>query len=207
MSDSDSSHNVPSLAELDDFRVQVSHLATEVLHSLSSCFRSTSRTRGFPTAVQRNHATKVTFRDSAIVLSAMEKAVPEFMARDPERASRPVAAGGQAEHVYEPYSQVRFRKRIRGPYLNWLRTQPVDKVLGCELPDGKSRAFVDREPFTCACILRNLHYADNDLLGSKVYFEALRNVATALAGSPLQIGAVGMPSSALLHVHACCRHT
>jgi hypothetical protein len=34
MSDSDSSHNVPSLAELDDFRAQVSHLATEVLHAL-----------------------------------------------------------------------------------------------------------------------------------------------------------------------------
>lgn len=195
MSKSDSSHNAPSLAELDDLRAQVSDLATEVLHSLSKCFISTSRTRGFPTAVQRNHATKVTFRDSAIVLSAIDKAVSEFMTRDPEVIGRRSVAGRQAEHAYEPYSLGHFTKKIRSPYLNWLRSQPVDKVLGREVPDVRAKAFVHREPFTCACVLRNLHYADNDLLCGKAYFEGLRYVAKALAGSPRQLGAVGMPSS------------
>ncbi|HEY6351801.1 MAG TPA: AAA family ATPase [Candidatus Angelobacter sp.] len=150
----------------------------------------------FDSSVQTRGSTKGTQRDTALVLMALERAV-EGMSRD-KPWGKPVKGGEKKarkdfkqdlekklgkfkEGKPEPISYNAYRAIVFEPTLNKIARGKPRKILGSKTRAGRTPVpFVDREAFTCSCILSLLNMYPCEETHGHVYMDALDMVLEEL---------------------------
>src|SRR5258708_2130909 len=182
----------------NDRHKQIKALTDRTLLSLLRTFDPESLL--FDSSVQAAETTKPTERDSALVLVAIELA-KEGMRRDKPLDGRVESTDGDRGETFaadldeyrkkldegkpEPISYNEYREAAFEPSLKRIADRDdkegSDKILGAKAPAGSlPRPFVDREAFTCSCILSLLNKYPREETHSHVYMEALDTVLREL---------------------------
>jgi adenylate kinase family enzyme len=182
----------------NDRHKQIKGLTDRTLLSLLRTFDPESLL--FDSSVQAAETTKPTERDSALVLVAIEFA-KEGMRRDKPLDGRVESTDVDRGKTFaadldkyrkkldegkpEPISYNEYREAAFEPSLKRIadRDDKVgsDTILGAKAPAGSlPRPFVDREAFTCSCILSLLNKYPREETHSHVYMEALDTVLREL---------------------------
>src|SRR5260370_4072323 len=160
---------------------EVERMTEETMISLLRCFdRKRSR---FPPSIledRKQPGEHATWRDTATVLSALEKASAKFKHDDLNRNSADEEQFFRAvlkkdadpnEISYEHYY-----KHIFDPCLSAIADGDAVEILGKVKPDTDFKSFQDRDPFTCARILGLLNIYGSRRSHGDVYMQALIRV-------------------------------
>ncbi len=179
----------PELQGTIKVQAEISRLMRRTVASLISSFDP--NTCQFYTSEQEKAETEKTFRDTAIVLTAIERAGKNVMDRVGgggqfvdfksfcDHLQHQIRSDGDFSIAYEPYKTFVFDKAVNkmaecDPSLI-LGTKPVDKRA-----DEIRQPFDYRDAFTCARVLGLLNLYNREETHKRVYVEAVECVVDAL---------------------------